>query len=262
MLFFIPSLSRLCLFFMMFSLADGVRLASADSLTIPISATYTGDSANNQPPVVMVPISLPAGSVITRLGYNTQVTVSSLSGPDGNNGDEGFTVDFVLSADGSTATGPDVYNYLFPNFLEVPQTKDYSFPVMPLTSLPYPPPDTVLPASITVPFGQPKLMLFGYFYSPRAGVVVSGSASLTGSFTLEYDAPPAFRVLSFANTGGQVALTWQSVSGREYQVQESADLTAWAVRHTISATTPATSASITPTLFPGGRGFYRIRLVP
>lgn len=71
-----------------------------------------------------------------------------------------------------------------------------------------------------------------------------------------------FQVTSMTMNGDQVSLTWNSVSGKSYLVRESPDLVNWTTRQTVAATSTQSSATVTKTVYPAGRGFYRIELVP
>lgn len=77
------------------------------------------------------------------------------------------------------------------------------------------------------------------------------------------DAASALKILSFSHdlATAQVTMTWQSIEGVSYQLQQSENLSAWS---DVGAIVPATGAStsLTFSITPASKQFFRIRTAP
>lgn len=69
------------------------------------------------------------------------------------------------------------------------------------------------------------------------------------------DPTQSLRITSFSLNGSEAKLAWQSVPGRTYHIQHSADLSAWTTLLTVTATAPISQETL-PTA--GPRTFFRV----
>ncbi|MCW1887548.1 DNRLRE domain-containing protein [Luteolibacter flavescens] len=70
--------------------------------------------------------------------------------------------------------------------------------------------------------------------------------------------PAAFKLLSWERGVGKVTLTWSSVPGRRYAIEESVDLVAWNSIGEFTASATTTTGEATTDAGGGDRAFYRV----
>ncbi|MFD0894138.1 DNRLRE domain-containing protein [Luteolibacter ambystomatis] len=70
--------------------------------------------------------------------------------------------------------------------------------------------------------------------------------------------PKPFQMTGFTMSGANVTLGWNSVVGKSYRVEESPDMTTWAPRQTVVASSTESSLTIAKTVYAGGKGFFRV----
>lgn len=70
--------------------------------------------------------------------------------------------------------------------------------------------------------------------------------------------PAALAIATWARSAGSVTLTWSSVAGKRYAIQESTDLSAWQAIGEFTASAAMTTGEATATVPVDGRAFYRV----
>jgi hypothetical protein len=68
----------------------------------------------------------------------------------------------------------------------------------------------------------------------------------------------ALEIATWARSAGSVTLTWSSVAGRRYAIQESSDLVAWDTIGEFTASATRTTGVVNATAPSDGRAFYRV----